>query len=310
MASLWVSLVAWPMRLRKSMPISNSSSVNCTSRAKAWACLTSAAMISRSRSFGAAAMASRTAPVTLASLSMINGRLLVSRWPVCFCLARLRGSNPWLDCYAIVCMKSSGKRSQGPSDAHLSRRAKPGNEHHGFGRTCYANDCTTPDLVIARIQQRGSAMTDTTLDGISSTGVRNGTASTGPALRLHGKADGVEALAPSVEPVAIPVPAPGQCLVEVKASGVNMSDVKAALGHMPYAIWPRTPGRDYAGVVLEGPAHLVGQRGLGQLGRARHPPRRHPHQISGGLRRRDLREALDHHARRGRRHRRAVHHRL
>lgn len=109
-------------------------------------------------------------------------------------------------------------------------------------------------------------MTDTTLDGISSQDARNGTAGTAPALRLHHKANGVEALAPSVEPVAIPVPGPAQCLVEVKASGVNMSDVKAALGHMPYAIWPRTPGRDYAGVVLEGPAHLIGKEVWGSSG--------------------------------------------
>jgi NADPH:quinone reductase-like Zn-dependent oxidoreductase len=109
-------------------------------------------------------------------------------------------------------------------------------------------------------------MTDTTLDGISSRAPRAGAAATGPALRLNGKAEGVEALKPVVAPVSVPAPGPGQCLVEVKASGVNMSDVKAALGHMPYAIWPRTPGRDYAGVVLEGPADLVGRQVWGSSG--------------------------------------------
>lgn len=108
-------------------------------------------------------------------------------------------------------------------------------------------------------------MTDTTLDGVTSEAAGKDN-TTGPALRLHGKAEGVEALAPRVEPMAIPVPGPGQCLVEVKASGVNMSDVKAALGHMPYAVWPRTPGRDYAGVVLEGPLHLVGREVWGSSG--------------------------------------------
>lgn len=109
-------------------------------------------------------------------------------------------------------------------------------------------------------------MTDATLDGIPSQATRDAAPATGRALRLYGKAEGIEALAPAVEPLAVPVPGPGQCLVEVKAAGVNMSDVKAALGHMPYAVWPRTPGRDYAGVVIEGPAHLVGKEVWGSSG--------------------------------------------
>lgn len=57
-----------------------------------------------------------------------------------------------------------------------------------------------------------------------------------------------------------------QCLIEVKAAGVNMSDVKAALGQMPHAVWPRTPGRDYAGVVVKGPAALIGKEVWGSGG--------------------------------------------
>ena len=55
-------------------------------------------------------------------------------------------------------------------------------------------------------------------------------------------------------------------LVEVRAAAVNPSDVKAAIGMMPYAVFPRTPGRDYAGVVVEGPAHLLGQEVFGSSG--------------------------------------------
>src|SRR5919199_1289686 len=44
------------------------------------------------------------------------------------------------------------------------------------------------------------------------------------------------------------------------------ADVKAAIGMMPYAVFPRTPGRDYAGVVIEGPTHLVGQEVFGSSG--------------------------------------------
>ena len=60
---------------------------------------------------------------------------------------------------------------------------------------------------------------------------------------------------------AQPMPEVGadECLVQVVSAGVNPSDVKAVLGAMPHAVWPRTPGRDYAGVVLNGPAHLVGK---------------------------------------------------
>jgi NADPH2:quinone reductase len=61
-------------------------------------------------------------------------------------------------------------------------------------------------------------------------------------------------------------PRSGECVVEVRAAGVNMSDVKAAVGHMPYAVWPRTPGRDYAGVVVEGPSHLIGKHVWGSSG--------------------------------------------
>lgn len=57
-----------------------------------------------------------------------------------------------------------------------------------------------------------------------------------------------------------PRPAAGQCLVEVRSAGVNPSDAKAALGRMPHAAWPRTPGRDFAGVVAEGPPALLGRR--------------------------------------------------
>jgi NADPH:quinone reductase-like Zn-dependent oxidoreductase len=57
-----------------------------------------------------------------------------------------------------------------------------------------------------------------------------------------------------------------ECLVEVRSSGVNPSDVKAVLGFMPHAVWPRTPGRDYAGVVVEGPAALLGKEIWGSGG--------------------------------------------
>jgi NADPH:quinone reductase len=65
---------------------------------------------------------------------------------------------------------------------------------------------------------------------------------------------------------ARPSTGPDQCLIEVSSSGVNPSDVKAVLGFMPHAVWPRTPGRDYAGVVIDGPAALIGKAVWGSGG--------------------------------------------
>ena len=35
---------------------------------------------------------------------------------------------------------------------------------------------------------------------------------------------------------------------------------------MPQAVWPRTPGRDYAGVVVEGPTEWIGKEVWGSGG--------------------------------------------
>src|SRR6185312_2316338 len=59
---------------------------------------------------------------------------------------------------------------------------------------------------------------------------------------------------------------PDELLVEVRYAGVNPSDVRATMGVMPQAVFPRTPGRDWAGVVLEGPPDLVGQAVFGTGG--------------------------------------------
>ena len=58
----------------------------------------------------------------------------------------------------------------------------------------------------------------------------------------------------------------GDVTIEVRAAGINPSDGKAMLGAMPSAVFPRTPGRDYAGVVVAGPAELVGAEVWGSGG--------------------------------------------
>jgi NADPH:quinone reductase len=56
-----------------------------------------------------------------------------------------------------------------------------------------------------------------------------------------------------------PMPAADEVLIQVKAAGLNPSDVKNVLGRFSYTTLPRVPGRDFAGVVIEGPQALVGQ---------------------------------------------------
>ena len=61
--------------------------------------------------------------------------------------------------------------------------------------------------------------------------------------------------------VEIPAPVAGadEVLVEIKAAGLNPSDVKNVLGRFPYTTLPRIPGRDFAGIVVQGPQALIGQ---------------------------------------------------
>ena len=62
-----------------------------------------------------------------------------------------------------------------------------------------------------------------------------------------------------VQEMPTPKPGTGDVLVQVKAAAINPSDLKNVLGFMHITTLPRTPGRDFAGVVTEGPAALVGK---------------------------------------------------
>jgi NADPH:quinone reductase-like Zn-dependent oxidoreductase len=84
-------------------------------------------------------------------------------------------------------------------------------------------------------------------------------------VRLNAKAENAAAVAPSVERHTLTRGA-NDLLIEVKAAAVNPSDVKAATGLMPYAVFPRTPGRDYAGVVIDGPPGTIGREVFGSSG--------------------------------------------
>lgn len=88
----------------------------------------------------------------------------------------------------------------------------------------------------------------------------------GRALRLDAAATVAEAIAPRLVPMDLPQLGDGTALVAVAAAGVNPSDAKAALGLMPHAVFPRIPGRDFSGTVLDGPPELVGKAVFGSSG--------------------------------------------
>jgi len=83
------------------------------------------------------------------------------------------------------------------------------------------------------------------------------------ALRFE-KTGSLEGLA--VRDIPLPKPAQGEVLVQVKAAAINPSDVKNVLGKMHGTTVPRTPGRDFAGIVVEGPQDLVGKAVFGSGG--------------------------------------------
>jgi NADPH2:quinone reductase len=76
-----------------------------------------------------------------------------------------------------------------------------------------------------------------------------------------------------VADVDAPMPAPGEVVVRVGASAVNRSDVLNVRG-LPITVFPRVPGRDFAGEVVDGPRELIGRlvwgTGAGDLGFTRH----------------------------------------
>ena len=88
------------------------------------------------------------------------------------------------------------------------------------------------------------------------------------AMALHVKAKAISIEGLDLQPILQPMPVtkPGEVVVEVHAAAINPSDVKATLGIMPHAVFPRTPGRDFAGQVVAGPSDLIGQQVWGSGG--------------------------------------------
>jgi NADPH:quinone reductase len=58
--------------------------------------------------------------------------------------------------------------------------------------------------------------------------------------------------------VAEPTETASEAVIRVEAASVNPSDVKNVAGGMDWTVLPRTPGRDFAGVVISGPPEWQG----------------------------------------------------
>ena len=71
-----------------------------------------------------------------------------------------------------------------------------------------------------------------------------------------------------LELVDRPAPAANDstAIVQVIAASINPSDVKNVAGRMKQTTLPRIPGRDYSGVVVDGPAEWIGQEVWGTGG--------------------------------------------
>lgn len=87
------------------------------------------------------------------------------------------------------------------------------------------------------------------------------------ALRLTSTTDSSSSK-PSLDLKSLPVPSlpPNSVLVKIKAAGINPSDVGNASGGFQPTTYPRIPGRDYAGVVSDGPDEWIGHEVYGTSG--------------------------------------------
>ena len=86
------------------------------------------------------------------------------------------------------------------------------------------------------------------------------------SIRVRKASENTDNLDYDLVKIDLPKLAEGECLIEVHASSVNPSDVKAILGVMPDLKWPRTPGRNYSGIVVDGDTKLIGKEVWGTGG--------------------------------------------
>lgn len=63
-----------------------------------------------------------------------------------------------------------------------------------------------------------------------------------------------------IEEVPKPILQPGEVLIEIRAASINPADAKNVQGSFSQTTLPRIPGRDLAGVVVEGDQKMIGKQ--------------------------------------------------
>lgn len=71
-----------------------------------------------------------------------------------------------------------------------------------------------------------------------------------------------------VKSLDIPQAESGYCVIKVISAGVNQSDALATIGYFNHAVLSRIPGRDFAGVVVDGNPEDIGKKVWGSGGAA------------------------------------------
>ncbi len=69
-----------------------------------------------------------------------------------------------------------------------------------------------------------------------------------------------------IEDLPTPTPGPDELLIEVHAAAINPSDLRNVAGGMHGTTLPRIPGRDFAGIVTQGPPQLLRKEVFGTGG--------------------------------------------
>ena len=83
-------------------------------------------------------------------------------------------------------------------------------------------------------------------------------------VRFHEKGPIDKVLA--ISSIPIPDPPINHSLIQIRASAINLSDVGNVEGRFRQTTPPRVPGRDFAGIVVKGPAGTIGKKVWGTGG--------------------------------------------
>ncbi|KAK4963499.1 hypothetical protein LTR10_001128 [Elasticomyces elasticus] len=84
------------------------------------------------------------------------------------------------------------------------------------------------------------------------------------ALRMT--KDGLSAPILSIEDIPTTNPGPGELLIKIHASSVQPADILNSKGGFGMTTFPRTPGKDFAGIVDTGPSSWQGKKVFGTSG--------------------------------------------